>query len=311
MSGKSRGKVFMNYVLSVVGSSQNSPVSEDILNAASDILVNQGLTHDGEFEWLKQGVAADISFNDEASFEQLLKVREFLHPKKIDFFFVSTKNRKKRLVLADMDSTIVPTETIVEIANAAGVGKEIDEITNNTMNDKSIDFCESLRMRVKKLKGVTLEELEETRDATRYNTGAYSLIQTMKKNGAKSALVSGGFTFFTEKVLKDIGFDFHHSNTLGIENGVLNGEVTGPIIDGTAKRQALLKHCEEMGIETDMVLAMGDGSNDIAMLSEAGLGIGYKPKQAVADEISNVLMFGDFTSVLYAQGYREDEIISI
>jgi phosphoserine phosphatase len=231
---------------------------------------------------------------------------DFLAKTEIDLFITSPDRRRKKLLLADMDSTIIDSETLDELAAHAGkdkgLGEKIAAITARAMEGK-LDFNSALYERVALLEGLPATALKQTLQKMNLNPGAKTLIATMKKSGAKCVLVSGGFTFFTGAVAKTCGFDAHHGNTLGIENEKLTGKVEGAIINKTAKLEFLKSYTRSLKIKLEETLAIGDGANDIPMLQAAGLGIGYKPKNAVKDEIDNLILYGNLTAALYAQGF--------
>ncbi len=227
----------------------------------------------------------------------------------IDTITTKPRNRRKALLIADMDSTIVMSETLDEIAAYAGLKDEIAAITKMSMNGE-IDFSEALRQRVAMLKGLPLDALEKTWAATKLMPGARELVATMKAHNATTALVSGGFTYFTGRVAELVGFDIHRSNELLHDGAVLTGEVGEPILDRDAKLATLIELAEARGIQLSATLAVGDGANDLAMLREAGLGVAYHAKPIVAAEARAQVRYGNLRALLFAQGYRLDEITS-
>ncbi|MFP4313921.1 MAG: phosphoserine phosphatase SerB [Alphaproteobacteria bacterium] len=257
----------------------------------------------GSPDWLAKHKAADIIVSDKPQKALIEHLRDFLKDDQIDLFVTKPGKRRKKLLLADMDSTIVSSETLDELAAYAGLKDKIAEITRRAMEGK-IDFHAALRERVGLLKGLDATKLQETLQETQVNPGAHKLVEMMRANNAGSILVSGGFTFFTGAIAKEVGFEFHHGNVLEIEGGVLTGTVKEPIQDKNSKLAYLRQYCEDMGLEAEDVLAIGDGANDIPMLKAAGLGIGYYPKPAVADAIDNIILYGDLSACLYAQGYK-------
>ncbi|OYV40825.1 MAG: phosphoserine phosphatase SerB, partial [Acidocella sp. 20-61-6] len=210
--------------------------------------------------------------------------------------------RRKALLVADMDSTIVTSETLDELAAFAGLKDKIAEITKRAMNGE-IDFPTALRERVGMLRGLDIAALERTWSQTEFCPGARTMVATMRSYGATTALVSGGFTFFTARVAAELGFDIHRANTL-LDNGShLTGEVAEPILDRDSKVATLNELAEKRGIKLSATLAVGDGANDLPMLKEAGLGIAYYAKPVVAEQVLNKIEHTDLTSLLYAQGY--------
>ncbi|MCD8498220.1 MAG: phosphoserine phosphatase SerB [Alphaproteobacteria bacterium] len=204
-------------------------------------------------------------------------------------------------MLADMDSTIIAEETLDELAAYAGIKDQIAAITARAMNGE-LDFHAALRERVSLLQGLEEHALAETLERMKVNDGAPEFIAAMRKSGATCVLVSGGFTFFTGAVADKVGFHNHHGNTLLIEGGKLTGGVGEPILDKDSKLAYLKDYAGKLGISLAETLTIGDGANDLPMLKAAGLGIGYYPKKAVADEVDSVIQYGDFTAALYAQG---------
>lgn len=191
-----------------------------------------------------------------------------------------------KLIAFDMDSTLINIECVDEIADAAGRKAEVAAITAAAMHGEITDYKESLRQRVALLNGVTVDHLEHVyRDRLRLNPGAAALVATCQKAGLKTLLVSGGFTFFTDRVRDRLKLDFTRSNVLGIENGVLTGRLVdqpwGDICDGAEKRHMFLQTCEQLGITPRQAIAMGDGANDLPMMGEAGLSVAYHAKPTV------------------------------
>ena len=208
-----------------------------------------------------------------------------------------------------MDSTIVTGETLDELADFAGLKDRIAAVTRRSMNGE-IDFAQALRERVAMLRGLRLEALEQTWQRVRLTPGAAELVATMRANGAVTALVSGGFTFFTGRVAKLVGFEVHRSNVLLHDGAALSGKVAEPILDRDAKLQTLLSLAAERCIPLSDTLAVGDGANDLAMLRAAGLGVAFRAKPIVAAEARARVDHGTLRAVLFAQGYRAEEIVA-
>ncbi len=215
--------------------------------------------------------------------------------------------RFKRLVVFDMDSTLVEQEIIDEIAKAAGVGEEVHEITRRAMEGE-IDFKEALRMRVKLLAGIRVEELEKIARNMRLTPGARELIQALKAMGCKVALISGGFTYFTDKLKEMLGLDYAFGNKLIIKNGVLTGEVEEPIIDAERKAEIIEWIAENEGIGKDEIVAIGDGANDRFMLKNVGLGIAFNAKEILKQVADGVISEKNLLSILYALGIPQQNI---
>jgi phosphoserine phosphatase len=206
-----------------------------------------------------------------------------------------------------MDSTIVKGETLDDLAEFAQVQEEVAEITHLAMNGK-LDFHQAIRERVKLLKGLEASALRKTLEKTQISPGAQKLIRVMREHGAICILVSGGFTFFTSHFSKTLGFHMHHGNEIEIEDGKLTGKVIEPILDKYAKLELMKEYIQKSKITAHKSMAIGDGANDLPMLKAAGLGIGYRCKDVVAKEIPNIILHGDLSAALYAQGYTASDL---
>jgi phosphoserine phosphatase len=218
--------------------------------------------------------------------------------------------RRKRLLVADMDSTIINVECLDELADFAGLKAEIAAITERAMRGE-LAFEGALRERVGMLKGLATEALQQAYDErVRLNPGARTLVRTMAANGARCLLVSGGFTFFTGRVAAAAGFHANRANTLIEADGRLSGLVGEPILGREAKLAALLEEAKALGLPLAETLAVGDGANDLAMIEAAGLGVAYRAKPIVAAEADAKIDHADLTALLYFQGYRADEFVT-
>ena len=240
--------------------------------------------------------AAEISFVGGVD-AVLPAVRTALGSAPIDANVVPAENRQKRLLISDMDSTIIPVECIDEIADFAGVKDRVSAITERAMQGE-LDFDGALRERVGLLKGLSVEALERTYvERISLNPGAGQLVAEMKQAGALTSLVSGGFTYFTERVAAAVGFDRHQANTLLIESDVLTGGVAEPILGREAKLIALQDLTAEIDATPNDAVAVGDGANDLAMIEAAGLGIAYRAKPAVAAKADARLDHSDLSAI--------------
>ena len=238
----------------------------------------------------------------------MVAVRAALEGASIDAVVTPAANRRKRLLIADMDSTIVTGETLDELAAFAGVGERVAGITRRSMNGE-IDFAQALRERVALLRGLPLDALERTWAGVRLTPGAQELVATMRAHGAMTALVSGGFTWFTGRVAGLCGFDVHRANTLLDDGSALLGRVGEPILDRSAKLATLRELAAARSLELEDCLAVGDGANDLDMIGAAGLGVAFHAKPIVAAEAGAVVAHADLRALLYIQGYAADEFV--
>jgi phosphoserine phosphatase len=227
----------------------------------------------------------------------------------IDVCVQPWEGRRKRLFVADMDSTIIGCECLDELADFAGLKEPVSAITERAMRGE-IAFEGALRERVAMLKGLSVTALEQAyAQRVRLNPGARTLVRTMAVNGARCVLVSGGFTFFTSRVAEAAGFHANRANTLIEDGGALSGAVGEPILGREAKLAALLEEAKALGITPASAIAIGDGANDLAMIEAAGLGVAYRAKPVVAAQAHCAVDHADLTAVLYFQGYKADEFV--
>lgn len=289
------------FVLTLIAS--DIPLSIAHLERLEKFVEERGLGLDGKPEWLDAHKAADLPVQNALSMEQIFAAREIFAADRMDILCTHVSGRKKKLLLADMDSTIVTTETLDELAAKAGIKNQIAEITARAMNGE-LDFHAALKERVGLLKGLSITALKETLDETELCEGAEKMIATLKDNGVKCVLVSGGFTFFTGTIAQQAGFHHHHGNELHDDGTVLLGTVGDKILDKDSKLSFLKSYAADLKIDLSETVAIGDGANDLPMLSAAGLGIGYRPRPVLEHALLNVLKYADLTGVLYAQGYR-------
>ncbi|PLX82347.1 MAG: phosphoserine phosphatase SerB [Desulfuromonas sp.] len=222
----------------------------------------------------------------------------------------SLYRRAKRLVVMDMDSTLIQIEVIDELARIAGVGEQVAEITERAMNGE-LDFQASLRERVALLKGLKAEALEMVYRSVPFTPGAKTLVRTLRRLGFKTAVISGGFKFFTDRLKAELGLDYAYANQLEIADGVVTGGLVGEIVDGARKAQLLEEISEREGITLDQVIAIGDGANDLPMLGRAGLGIAYNAKARVREQADTHISHLGLDSILYLLGLSEKEMAEI
>ena len=261
----------------------------------------------GAINWLHHGVACEIL--SPSGPDPVGMAKTILGTAPVDVALVSKTSRRKKLLIADMDSTMIEQECIDELADAVGIKPQIAAITERAMNGE-LDFEAALRTRVALLKGLNRAAIEAVRrEKITFTPGGRALVQTMKAYGAYTALISGGFTFFADFFGKRIGFDEATANTLEFDGDVLTGTVASPIVDKSTKLARLKALVDERGIWMDETLAVGDGANDLEMIKASGLGVAFRAKPAVAAEAHARIEHSDLTALLYLQGYMEDEIV--
>jgi phosphoserine phosphatase len=261
----------------------------------------------GDAAILSPGCAFDLPVDGT---DALAAARDIAGDAPFDINVVATEARRKRLLIADMDSTIITCECLDELADMAGLKGKISAITAKAMRGE-IEFEGALRERVGLLKGLPLAALERVwRERLRLSAGARELVATMKAHGAYTLLVSGGFTYFSSRVAQAAGFDEHRSNVLIDDGKCLTGEVREPIVGRAAKLEALNETIKRLEIGYDNALAVGDGANDLAIIQRAGLGVAYHAKPVVAEAAGASITHGDLRALLYLQGYRDEEIVA-
>ena len=261
----------------------------------------------GELNWLNHQVACDII--DPKAPDALEIAREVVGNRRVDINIVPNEGRRKVLLIADMDSTMIEQECIDELADAIDIKPQVAEITERAMRGE-LDFAQALDTRVALLKGLERATIEAVRrEAITLTPGGRALVHTMKAYGAYTSLVSGGFTIFADYFAKRIGFDEAIANVLEFHGDVLSGTVTKPIVDKNTKRERLEALVAERGITLNQTLAVGDGANDLDMIGIAGFGVALHAKPAVAAAAGYRIDHGDLTALLYLQGFYDEDIV--
>jgi phosphoserine phosphatase len=250
-------------------------------------------------DWLGPG-ACDVAIDQGAA-------RAAIGDRPIDVIAQPATGRRKKLLVADLESTIIENEMLEELADFLGLRAPVAEITRRAMNGE-IDFLGALNERVALLRGLPESVLDDAAAHIRLMPGARELIATLRRAGVTTALVSGGFTVFADQVAAELGFNRVVANRLDIADGKLSGTVALPVVTAATKRETLLSLVVEFGLTPAETMAVGDGANDLPMLETAGLGVAFHGKPAVAAASRWRIDHGDLTALLYAQGYREDEI---
>ncbi|WP_425407794.1 phosphoserine phosphatase SerB [Hyphococcus sp.] len=293
----------MTYILSIVANPEKPAIDSSLLDRLADIVKGSGVRE------LAAGAAYDMGVAEPPEKEAFNNAADLARQAGFDFNITPADARRKKLLIADMDSTIIEQECIDELAEYAGKREEISEITDRAMRGE-LDFEAALKERVAMLKGLSADVLAETFEKRITLTpGARTLVQTMNEAGAVTALVSGGFTFFTSLVAEHTGFQSTQGNELLIEDNVLTGMVREPILGRAAKEDALVRIAAENEIDLRHTMAVGDGANDLSMLGRAGLGVAFHAKSAVAKAAHARINHGDLTALLYLQGIPQSEFI--
>lgn len=293
----------MSAIAYLIADPSRTPLDPKLVTAAAAAI-------GGEVRWLADDEAAEILTSTLAPAAAQARLEPILARTALDWTVLPDKARRKRLLISDMDSTIITIECIDELADFAGIKPEIAAITQRAMNGE-LDFAAALRERVGLLAGLPASTVGEViRDRLRLMPGARTLVQTMRAAGATSALVSGGFTGFTGPVREMCGFDLHVSNELEIEGGKLTGRLIGPLHGAETKLATLRQLERELGLAADESLAVGDGANDLPMLKAAGLGVAFRAHAKVRAEIPVQVSHGDLTALLYLQGFARTDFVT-
>lgn len=297
----------MTHVATLIAAPFGATLDEEILARARAVLPGAGTA-----SWLDPGVAADILFTPEGGPDQRRladEVRTALEGKSIDVAVQPLAHRRKKLFVADMDSTMIGQECIDELADLVGLKAHVSAITERAMRGE-IAFEPALRERVALLKGLPATVIDDViRNRITVTPGAKTLVATMRGHGVHTCLVSGGFSLFTGRIADMIGFHENRANILLIENGKMTGRVREPVLGREAKLETLLTLADKLQLPLDMTMAVGDGANDLAMIQRAGLGVAYHAKPAVAAAAHARIDHGDLTALLYIQGYQRQDFV--
>ncbi len=295
----------MSLVATLICNPAEPGLDSTAINAARSVLPSPE-----HADWLLEGVAADIRFSSTDSPRTIAaRLREALNGLRVDSVVQPQLDRRKKLLLADMDLTMIGQECIDELADFAGLKAHVAAITERAMRGE-IEFEPALRERVALLKGLPVSVVDEVlKNRITLTAGAVTLVRTMRAHGAYTCLVSGGFTLFTSRVAEMIGFQENRANVLLTDNGKLTGQVAEPILGREAKLATLIDLRESFDLDNLDTLVIGDGANDLGMIEQAGLGVAYHAKPAVAAAAGARIDHGDLTALLFAQGYRRKEFV--
>lgn len=294
------------YALTIIGNAGSAPLQGLHIE---QVCRHLGLT--GETDWLAAGEACDVAFESSLSPSRIAELAvEALPQSAFDVVCMPLGGRRKKLLVADMDSTIIDQECINELGDALGLGPRIRNITAAVIRG-DISFSDALRQRMALMKGMHRAVLEGVyQERISLKPGAETFVRTMRHHGAYCILVSGGFTFFTRRIAERLGFHDHQGNRLEFKQNILTGEVLEPILGRSAKLRTLMQLCDEKGLNPVDVLAVGDGANDIKMVRAAGLGVAIHADLSLQDAANARINHGDLTSLLYIQGYHKKEFVN-
>lgn len=297
------------YVLTLIAAIDDKELMEALVTRVEELLIELGARPD-EPDWLAPGKACDLFFStvppEYAAARLRTLIADGFSNAKVDVIIQETSDRRKRLIVADLESTLIENEMLDELAEFIGAKAKVSEITRRAMNGE-IDFATALKERVGLFAGLPVPVLFEATKRIHLMPGAAVFIATAKAQGAYVAIVTGGFTFFARHVQAMLNIDAVLANELIVEDGKLTGAVREPILTRDEKRAALLRLAAQQGVPLRLTLALGDGANDLPMLEAAGLGVAFHAKPAVVERARVHVDHGDLTSLLYAQGYRITE----
>ena len=292
----------MSLVATVISNPARPALNKSLADKAFQAVGASGI------DWLAEGIAADLALpGGVQEAEAAGALRAALDGEPLDIVVQKAEGRRKSVLIADMDSTMIDQECIDELADEIGVGAHVAQITARAMNGE-LAFEPALRERVALLKGLDIGIVDQiVRTRLTLASGGRALVQTMKAHGGYTALISGGFDVFTSRIGAMLGFDENRANRLDTENGVLTGTVADPILGREAKATALREITRRLGLTLDDAVAVGDGANDLDMIRLAGTGVALHAKPAVAAQARVRIDHGDLTALLYLQGYRRKD----
>ena len=295
----------MSFTLTLISAPADPAVSADLVAEVQSII-----NVDTDFTWLMEGVACDFVIPRHPDFANLrAELFAAFGKAPVDLIFQPSKGRKKKLLLADMDSTMIQQECIDELADEVGLKEKVSDITARAMRGE-IEFEPALKERVGLLKGLNLDIVDKLfAERITFTPGGKALVHTMKANGAYCALVSGGFTHFTSRVREILGFDEDRANLLIEKDGLLTGEVGMPILGKDAKLSRLNALIKEHKLAPSETMAVGDGANDLPMIMSAGAGVALHAKPTVAAQAAYVINHSDLTGLLFLQGYKAEDFV--
>jgi phosphoserine phosphatase len=295
----------MSLVATLICNPANPALDSTIVDGARAVLPSPGAA-----QWLFGEVAVDIPFDSQEDVKAVeARLRQARGDLPIDIVVQPRAVRRKKLFLADMDSTMIGQECIDELADFAGLKAHVAKITERAMRG-DIEFEPALRERVALLKDMPVGVVDQVlQERIRPTPGSRELVMTMRANGAYTCLISGGFTLFTAAVAAKIGFQENRANELVVRDGRLTGKVKEPVLGRARKLATLIELTESFDLDDIDTLVAGDGANDLGMIEAAGLGVAYHAKPAVAAAAAARIDYGDLTALLYAQGYRRDEFV--
>ena len=300
----------MTKTLVLTGKPGSKSVTPTLVSDARAALARAG-AEVSEAKALSPDDASELDFQGLQPKDTTEVLADFAANVPVDFSVIPSQGRRKMLLVADMDSTIITAECIDELADLVGLKDQVSGITERAMRGE-LEFESALRERVALLKGLQTSILPKVfEERIELTPGARELVATMNATGAFTALVSGGFSFFTGRVAKLVGFQFEQANALLEKNGALTGKVGEPILGRDAKKSALGKFRDERKLDASATMAVGDGANDLAMIEAAGLGVAFRAKPLLAEAADAHILHGDLTALLYLQGYRVEEFQAV